>query len=139
MKTEVIKIVNAYKVLGVAKTTTLETADVLSIIKARRAMRTIVEDYEAFAKDAGEKLKPENYDELVAIEQKGDEATPEEKALHQRDVIAYRNAVAEAISAEFSKEVEVELPTLSDDALAKLVKENGWSVGALDELSILFA
>lgn len=139
MKAEVIKIVNAYKVLGVAKTTTLETADVLSIIKARRAMRTIVEDYEAFAKDAGEKLKPENYDELVAIEQKGDEATPEEKALHQRDVIAYRNAVTEAISAEFSKEVEVELPTLSDDALAKLVKENGWSVGALDELSILFA
>lgn len=134
MKALVSQIVAAYKVLGEAKTASLDVSDILEIIRVRRAMRPFVEDYEAFAKDAGDKLRPVNYDVLIAIEQKGDEATAEEKALYQHGALAYRKAVAEAISAEFSKEVDVDIPVLSDSAIASLIKENGWNIGVDDEL-----
>lgn len=137
MKAKVKQIVGAYNALGEAKTSTLESSDVLSIIKARRAMRPIVEDYEAFVKDATEKLKPADFDALVDIERKGDKATDEEKAYHHEHVTKYHKAIVDAINEEFSKEVELELPKLSDEVQAKLLKENEWNVAKLDELAVI--
>lgn len=137
MKAKVKQIVDAYNALGEAKTSTLESSDVLSIIKARRAMRPIVEDYEAFVKDATEKLKPADFDALVEIERKGDKATNDEKAYHNENVTKYHKAIVDAINEEFSKEVELELPKLSDEVQVKLLKENSWSAARLDNLSIL--
>lgn len=137
MKVTISQATNAYNALGAAKTTTLEHADVLAIIKARRVLRPIVEERDAFVKDAMEKFKPADYDELVAIEHKGKDATDEEKKKHYEGVTAYYQAVNEAAEAEFAKDVDLELPVISEDALAKLVKENGWSMAQADELSIL--
>lgn len=137
MKAKVKQIVGAYNALGEAKTSTLESSDVLSIIKARRAMRPIVEDYEAFVKDAIEKLKPADFDALVEIERKGDKATNDEKAYHNENVAKYHKAIEDAINEEFSKEVELGLPKLSDEVQVKLLKENSWSAARLDNLSIL--
>lgn len=130
-------IVTAYKALGEAKTATLEMADILAIVKARRAMRPIVEDYEAFVKDVVEKMKPADFDKLVEIEQRLNEATDEEKQHHLKGVIAYRMACDKACNEEFSKDVDIELGKLSEDAQAKLLKENEWNVGKLDELAVM--
>lgn len=130
-------IVTAYKALGEAKTASLEMADILTIVKARRAMRPIVEDYEAFVKDVVEKMKPTDFDKLVEIEKRLDTATKEEKEYHLRGVVVYRAACDEACNEEFSKEVEIELGKLSEDAQAKLLKENEWNVAKLDELAVI--
>lgn len=137
MKVTISQAVAAYNALGAAKTTSVEHADILAVIKARRVLRPIVEERDAFVKDAMEKFKPADYDELVAIENKGKDATDDEKKKHYHGVSAYYKAVNEAAEAEFAKELELELPTISEDALAKLVKENGWNMAQADELSIL--
>ena len=64
MKASIQKIVSAYKVLGEAKVTKLEEGEVIKVVKARKAMRPIADDFDAFLKDCQEKFKPENWDEV---------------------------------------------------------------------------
>jgi DNA-binding ferritin-like protein len=64
MKVTVKKVVICYKTLGEAKVTKLEESEVIKIVKARKMMRQIADDYEAFLKDIQEKFKPENWDEI---------------------------------------------------------------------------
>lgn len=130
-------IVAAYKALGEARTSTLNIEDVLVIVKARRAMRPIVDDYEAFVKDVLEKAKPADFDKLVEIERRLDTATQEEKEYHLKGVVAYRAACSNACDEEFAKEVNIDLGKLSQEVQVKLLKENGWSVAKLDELAIM--
>ena len=136
MKANISQIVNAYNALENIKTTSLEVSDITAVLSARRVLRSHVEDFRAFEHDAREKLKPENYDTLVDIEGRIKDATEEEKRTYQEGASAYLKAVADAINAEFSAEVEIDF-SFPIETAAKIAKNEGWTIDQAEVLSML--
>lgn len=131
------EIVNAYKALGEAKVSSLEESEILKIVKARKAMRSIVEDFEAFLKDVQEKFKPENLEELQIKAQKWSELSDEEKMEINKTFRQYEQAMNAALLEEQEKEFELNIDKLSEESVSKLLKDNEWSINKLDEISIM--
>ena len=96
MKATIKQVVEAYKVLGEAKVTKLEESEVIKVVKARKAMRPIADEYEAFSKDCQEKFKPENWDKiqgnLQKWQQEGEKTTltEEERIEVNKAIIGYK-------------------------------------------------
>lgn len=143
MKTTIKNIVSAYKALGDAKVSKLEESEVIKIVKARKAMRQIAEDYEAFLKDVQEKFKPENWDEIQSkIQQwqkEGENTTLTEKERIDinKALIEYQVKIENAVKEELSKEVELDIDKLKEDSSTKLLLENGWELKKLDEIEMM--
>lgn len=130
-------VIAAYKCLGEAKVTKVEESEVLKIVKNRKAMRAVAEEYDAFLKDCQEKFKPSNFDELQSKAQKWSELTDEEKVSVNNDLRDYEKKINDAVKEELDKEVEVTLEKLSENTLTKMLVENGWELRKLDELEVL--
>lgn len=143
MEIKIKNIVEAYKLLGEAKVTELEEQEVLKIIKARKVMRPIVEEFESFLKDCQEKFKPENWDKLQSKiqqwQQEGDKTTlsEEERIEINKTIIEYQIKINNAIKDEESRIVEITIEKLSEDSITKLLKHNDWQISKLDDISIL--
>lgn len=131
------EIVNAYKTLGEAKVNNLEESEILKIVKARKSMRTIAEEFEAFLKDVQEKFKPDNFDEIQSKAQKWSELSDEEKIELNKLFKIYETSINKALAEEQEKDVDLTLDKLSEETISKLLKANEWSVNKLDELSIM--
>lgn len=143
MKATIKQVVEAYKVLGEAKVTKLEESEVIKVVKARKAMRPIADEYEAFLKDCQEKFKPENWDKiqgnLQKWQQEGEKTTltEEERIEVNKAIIGYQVKIDKAVKDELEKEVEVNIEVLKEDSATKLLVENGWELKKLDEIEIL--
>lgn len=143
MKTKVKNIVEAYKVLGEAKVTKLEESEVIKVVKARKAMRPIADDFEAFLKDVQEKFKPENWEsiqEKVAQWQKEGEnttLTEEERIEINKALASYQNSINKAVNDELEREVEIEIESLKEESAIKLLTENGWELKKLEEIEVV--
>lgn len=131
------EIVICYKTLGEAKVTKLSDADVVKIVKARKAMRPIADDFKAFLKDLEEKFKPEDWDKVQEKMQKWSELSKEEKLACDKVIIAYQKKLDEALIEEQEKDVELTLEKLEEGAGSKLLSENGWEVKRLDDIALL--
>lgn len=143
MKTTIKKIVSAYKALGEAKVSKLEESEVVKIVKARKAMRQTAEDYEAFLKDCQEKFKTENWDDIQSKAQKWQQEgekttlTDAEKMEINKALLEYAHKVDLAIKDELDKELEINIDTLKEDSVTKLIVENAWELKKLDEIEIM--
>lgn len=143
MKTKVKNIVEAYKVLGEAKVTKLEESEVIKVVKARKTMRPVADDFEAFLKDVQEKFKPENWEsiqEKVAQWQKEGEnttLTEEERIEINKTLASYQNSINKAVNDELEREVEIEIESLKEESAIKLLTENGWELKKLDEIEVV--
>lgn len=141
---KVKSIVEAYKLLGNAKTTNLDDADKGKILKARKAMRPIADEFEAFLKDAQEMFKPEGWEEiqkkLSQWQQEGEKTTlsEEERIAINKALIGYQSAIDKAVKAELDKEVEIEIEKLSEGADIKLITANDWTPNQLDLIDMMF-
>lgn len=130
-------IVEAYNLLDEAKITTLDDKDGAKILNNRKTMRPHIQDYNEFLKDAIEKFKPENMEELR--EQMNDiKALSSDK---QKEVISQVQAYEKRINAvcdpEVNKDMSLTLEKLSVEASIRLAKENGWPLSKLDLLNIM--
>ena len=140
---KVKEIVSAYKVLGEAKVSNLEESEIKKIVLNRKAMRNIVEEFEAFLKDCQEKFKPENWDELQSKiqqwQQEGDKTTlsEEERIEINKAIIEYQVKINNAIKEEENRIVEMNIEKLSEESITKLLKHNDWQTSKLDDISIL--
>lgn len=140
---KVKSIVEAYKLLGNAKTTNLDDADKGKILKARKTMRPIADEFESFLKDAQEMLKPEGWEEtqkkLAQWQQEGEKTTlsEEERIAINKALIGYQSAVDKAVKAELDKEIEIEIEKLSEGSDIKLMSANDWTPNQLDIIDIL--
>lgn len=112
MKT--IDVMNAYNVLGEAKTGEMKMSEVLKIVKARKAMRPVAEEASAFMKDI--QAKASEWDKL-------DEGQ--------------RKELNEAVEAEMGKDVEVVFEKLEEESIAQLISANGFKVKEIDALGIM--
>ena len=143
MKVSVKKIVEAYKMLGEAKVTNLGEAEVVKVIKARKAMRPIAEEFEAFLKDAQDKFRPEDWEEtqkmLAKWQEEGEKTTlsEAERIGLNKAVIGYQSAINKAVSAELEREREIEFVKLVEGADIKLLSANGWTIGQLDVIDFI--
>ena len=143
MKAKIKQIIEAYKLLGEAKVTKLEESEVIKVVKARKAMRPIAEEFEAFLKDCQDKFKPENWDELQAKAQKWQQEgekttlTKEEQNEINKSMEAYLKKVDSAVKDELAKEVEISIERLKENSDIKLLEENDWEIGKLDLIEIL--
>ena len=144
MKATVKQIVSAYNTLGEASVTKLEEGEAIKVVKARKAMRPIVEDYEAFLKDCQEKFKPENWNEIQSkIQQwqkEGEKTTlAEEERINVNKVAGeYQSKIEKAVSDELNKEHELNAEKFNDGTDVKLLIENGWKSKQLDAIDFLF-
>ena len=144
MKAKVKDVVSAYKVLGDAKVTKLEESEVIKVVKARKAMRPIADDYDAFLKDCQEKFKPEGWDEiqkkLQQWQQEGENTTltEAERIELNKAVIGYQKKIDAALKDELKREVELNIEPLKEESATKMLVENGWEVRVLDELGVMF-
>lgn len=140
---KVKSIVEAYKLLGNAKTTNLDDADKAKILKARKAMRPIADEFEAFLKDAQEMFKPEGWEEtqnkLAQWQQEGEKTTlsEDERKSINKALIGYQSAIDKAVKAELDKEVEIEIEKLSEGSDIKLMSANDWTPNQLDLIDML--
>ena len=106
--------VNVYGVLGEAKMSTLKVEEVLKAVKARKAMRPHVEEWNAFFKDIQEKA------------QSWETMTDEQRA-----------EINKAVNEESQREVEVSFEKFTEESIANLIQENGFKVREIDLLDIM--
>lgn len=143
MKGSIKNIVSAYKVLGDAKVTKLEDGEVIKVVKARKAMRPIADDFDAFLKDCQEKFKPENWDEVqekAAQWQKEGEnttLTEAERVEVNKAIIGYQQKIDNAVKDELAREVELNIEPLKEESATKMLVENGWELKKLDEIEVI--
>lgn len=144
MKATVKQIVAAYNALGNAKVSKLDDTEKGKVVKARKAMRPIAEDYEAFLKDCQDKFKPENWDEIqekIQQWQKEGEKTTlteEERIELNKAVIGYQRSIDKAIKDELEREVELNFDKLSEGADVKIMSASDWTPNQLDAIEIMF-
>lgn len=131
------KLVIAYKMLDDAVITSVNDKDAVSIIKNRKGMRKHVEAYDALLKDAQEKFKPKNFDEMQGKTRKWNELSESEKEELNNFFTPYQKKVNAACEPELEKEVEVTLEKISDEGAIQLAKENKWPMSKLDLLKIM--
>lgn len=143
MKCKIKQVVGAYKALGEAKVTKLEESEVVKVVKARKAMRPVAEEYESFLKDCQEKFKPEDWDDIQKDfqkwQQEGEKTTLSESRRIElnKSIIGYQVKIDKAVKDELEKEVEVDIETLKEETTTKLLVENGWELKKLDEIEIM--
>lgn len=136
-------VVSAYKVLGDAKVTKLEESEVIKVVKARKAMRPIADDYDAFLKDCQEKFKPEGWDEiqkkLQQWQQEGENTTltETERIELNKAVIGYQKKIDSALKDELKREVELNIEQLKEESIIKIIIENSWQLQKVEEISII--
>ena len=143
MKATVKQVVDCYNAFEKAKVNKLEESEKIKILKARKVMRPIHADFEAFLKDVQEMMKPENWDELQAKAQKWQQEgekttlTKEEQNEINKSMEAYLKKVDSAVKDELAKEVEINIEKLKENSDIKLLEENDWEIGKLNLIEIL--
>lgn len=130
-------VVIAYKMLDDAVITSVNDKDAVSIIKNRKEMRKHVEAYDALLKDAQEKFKPKNFDEMQEKTRKWNELSESEKEELNNFFTPYQKKVNAACEPELEKEVEVTLEKISDEGAIQLAKENKWPISRLDTIAFM--
>lgn len=109
------EIVNTYGVLGEAKMSTLKVEEVLKAVKARKAMRPHVDEWNAFYKDVQEKA------------QSSWESMSEEE----------RAELNKAVEAELAKDIDLTFDKLSEESVAAIIQENGFKMREIDMIGII--
>lgn len=120
-------IVTAYRLINTAKLGKMEDAEKFAIIKAVRQLKKVGTDFDDFLKDAQERLKPEGFDKIVGkIQSKEELASDEQSALDK-----YNKDVAECLSEELGKEIELDFEPLSEEAVGRFIASNDFNVSEI--------
>lgn len=121
-KTE--SIVAAYRLICEAKLNKMEDSDKFLLIRIARKLKKTATDFNDFLQDAQKKLKPDGFDAITFKIQNKEELTYEEN----NKVVKYNQDVSECVKDELEKEVELDFEPLSEEAFARFVSSNDFSV-----------
>ena len=139
------EIIAIYKRLDKATANSLEEADVIKILKARKSIRPYVNAYNDFEKDCHEKFKFEGIEdaEKLRIEVVGKISADKSYAPTKEEMEAikqineYFTKVNRVLNEERDRDIEIELPKLSENSDVKLMRENKWTCEELDEIEVI--
>ena len=138
MKTK--QVVEVYNTLSSAKLSKMEDKDKFLVIKAMRQLKPISTAYEEFVKDAQEKLKGDDFEDIQKKAQKWQEERENTSlSLEERREIntylnGYNNKVVECLKEEVEKDNELNYEKISEDAFGKLVSSNDFDVKTIMNL-----
>ena len=135
-------ILGVYNVLSKAKYGKMDDADKIKLWKIARALKPTATQFEEDSKDAAEKLKPtEDFSERLQnaqefeLAQKNNDVDASKLKMGAaeyyefiKEFKEYDKLVADAVKEFADKEVEVEFDSISEDAFAKLIASNEWTV-----------
>lgn len=133
MKLTQLQINNAYVALGNINLNDVCTKDIAKIMRARKAMRSLYDDYVAFDEDV-RKAQP-NYDVLVELESKV--RTDKEDIRYNELKGSFLQGLFEAIKPELDKEFDLDIEPISEEALAKIISNNGLKLDDLDVIQCI--
>lgn len=140
-------IITAYSILQNAKLSKMEDAEKITVVKAMRELKPVYESYQDFAKDAQEKLKGDDHDEM---QQSAEEWNRKYKGKTSADIpademerlaaineyfAAYTRRIEECLKEELEGEAEC-THRLTEEAFGRLVASNpDMTVGDIMTLS----
>ena len=127
------KIVNAFRALEKATVSDLTAEERISVVKAMKAMRTTTKEFESFVEDLREKFKNENLEAIIRKIQEGKGLTEDEVKTFNE----YNIPVSSAIREEEEKEVNLDIPKVSEDAIVKMIGENKWRLSKLETFDFM--
>lgn len=127
------KIVNAYRALEKATVSDLTAEERISVVKAMKAMRTTTKEFESFVEDLREKFKSENLEAIIRKIQEGKGLTEDEVKTFNE----YNIPVSAAIREEEEKEVNLDIPKVSEDTIIKMIGENKWELSKLETFDFM--
>lgn len=143
-------ILEAYNILSTAKYTKLDDADKIRVWKIARTMKPIAMQFDEDSKDAVERLKPEGFDERLQKAQDYERVTKDKDADASelemgaaeyndflRELRRYNSLVSEAVKEYAEKEVKLDFEPLTEDAFAKLMASNDWTIEQVEKLDII--
>lgn len=105
--------------INASKIPTTDKTDLFAIIRATRAFKAVADAQADFEKDVVERLKPENFDTLIAKRNVFDTLPPEEQREVAEALTAFDKAFTECVEPEQKKEVEIDaFEPLSEDVIA---------------------
>lgn len=117
-------VVDIYKMLGEATVAQLTSDERIEVVKVLKATRPHAKEYDEFVNDLREKFKTANTDAIVQKIQMNKGLTEAEAS----EFMEYNTPVSKAIHEEREREVEINLPTIGEDAVLKMIGENGWKM-----------
>lgn len=107
--------------INASKIPTTDKTDLFAIIRATRAFKAVADAQTDFEKDVVERLKPENFDTLIAKRNVFDTLPPEEQREVAEALTAFDKAFTECVEPEQKKEVEIDaFEPLSESAIASI-------------------
>lgn len=132
--------IEAYNLIKTSKLTKMEDADKIKVIKAIRALKPIYTAYEDYIKEAQDRLKGEEHDDMTRRseaftkaheKQRISDLTVEELA-ELRAINDYFNAynknLKQVSDEELDKEVTLDYPRLTEEAFSKFIASNDFYV-----------
>lgn len=127
------EVVDAYKALSDAKVSELTADERIAVVKAMKAMRATVKDFDAFVEDLRKKFETPNMEAIVQKLQMNKGLTEAEA----EEFMGYNMPVGKAISEERNKDVDIEIPRIGEDAVMKMIGENGWKMSKYELLEMV--
>lgn len=139
------EIIAINKRLDKATVNSLEESDAIRILKARKSMRPYVIAYKDFEKDCQEKFMFEGIEDAekvrIGVVEKANadkSYIPTEEEMEAiKQINEYFAKVNKALAEELDRDIDIELPKLSENADVKLMHENKWTFGELDEIEAI--
>lgn len=131
------KILSVYNLINDAKLTKMDDEDKFRMIKIIRVLKPVATNFEDFKKDASEKLKGENHEEMLEKAQKwqteGENTTltEAERIEINKYFTDYNNKIVECLKEESKKENELDYEPLGAGAFGKFVASNDWTLGQI--------
>lgn len=147
-KLNVMKAVEAYKVLKSAKYQKLSDEDKIKVWKLYRQLKTIGEEYAENVEDARQKFLPsedfaERFQQAVLYEQevsKGSENLPltkEEYEAFLKQLKDYNELVKKAVDSYAGGDISIDYEPLSEKDFGLLMSSNDWTMSEVESLEFV--
>lgn len=126
VKTTVENAVIVHRILLKAKFAKMKDGDQFNILRIRRQIKKVAEDYDDFLKDVREKLQPEGYNLLQTKEN----PTPEERTT----ILEVERKVNSCMEPELKKEIELDFTPVSEECMKGFIESNDFTIGEIGEV-----
>lgn len=130
---EIKKVADA---LSGARIATLEDSEQSLIFDLNCALRTILKPYEEKKEDISTRLRPADFEELQDLQSKVEArtATREEHSRYLTGLHAYTRSLNKHLDPLLAEVYEVAVEPIDVSVWKKLLKENKWPLGVLNDL-----
>lgn len=124
-------ILGTVNLLKRAKLDKMKEGESFQVVKALRGLKSVVTPVQELMDTAEEKLKPENYDEMMVRAQKYASLTDDEKYELEAVIATHRKRVNRCVNDELKKTTSIEISPISEESFNRLCESNTFTAGEM--------